>query len=175
MKRNFKELLHGVKCFVLDVDGVLTDGSVIVMKGELVRTMNIRDGYAIHEAVKAGYIVAVISGGKSENVKERLKNLGVVEIHMHVESKLDKLKELMSEHDLEEKNILYMGDDIPDREAMLACGIPTCPRDAASEIREAAIYISDKDGGKGCVRDVIEQTMRLHGKWKLSDDNSSSL
>ena len=175
MKKNFKERLHQVKCFVFDVDGVLTDGSLAVMPGELIRTMNIRDGYAIHEAVREGFIVAIISGGKSESVRTRLNNLGVTEVYLGVANKLEKLKEIISKYKLQPENILYMGDDLPDYEAMLYCHVPTCPQDAAFEIREVAIYVSDKSGGKGCVRDVIEQTMRLHNKWRYTSDTSASL
>jgi len=175
MKQNFKQLLHHVKCFILDVDGVLTDGSVTVMPGELIRTMNIRDGYALHEAVKAGYRVVIISGGKSESVRNRLNNLGISEVYLGVASKLDKLREVMAQHKLTADQILYMGDDLPDYEVMKVCGVPTCPQDAAFEIRELAVYVSDKSGGKGCVRDVIEQTMRLHNKWLHTTDTTASL
>ena len=175
MKKNFKERLNDVKCFVLDVDGVLTDGSLAVMPGELIRTMNIRDGYAMHEAVKAGYCVVIISGGKSESVRTRLNNLGITDVFLGVTNKVDYLNEIKSKYNLQAENILYMGDDLPDYEAMKMCGVPTCPQDAAFEIRELAVYVSDKSGGKGCVRDVIEQTMRLHGKWRYTSDTSASL
>lgn len=175
MNQNFKELLQDVTCFVFDVDGVLTNGSLVVMPTELIRTMNIRDGYAIHEAVKAGYLVAIISGGKSESAKARLKNLGIDEIHMGVPNKPERLSDLMLKYNLKPQNILYMGDDLPDYEAMKMCGVPTCPQDAAFEIREIAVYVSDKSGGNGCARDVIEQTMRLHNKWLYTSDTTASL
>src|SRR5262245_21594248 len=174
MKKNFKELLHDVTCFVFDVDGVLTDGSVTVLPGELVRTMNIRDGYALHEAVKNGYPVFVISGGKSESVRTRLQHLGIQEIHLGVSDKTVRLDALVRQYNLDPANILYMGDDLPDYQALLRCGVPTCPRDAAPEIREICLYISSFEGGRGCVRDVIEQTLRLQNKWHIGADTSSS-
>ena len=170
MQKNFKELLHDVKCFVFDVDGVLTDGSVTVMPGELIRTMNIRDGFALHEAVKAGYVVAVISGGKSESVRTRLQNLGVKEIHLGVDDKVEPLRGLAEAYGLEFSQVLYMGDDLPDYKVLQMAGVPTCPRDAAPEIRSICCYTSSVDGGRGCVRDVIEQTMRLHNKGPAGPD-----
>ena len=175
MKQNFKELLHHVKCFILDVDGVLTDGSVTVMPGELIRTMNIRDGYALHEAVKAGYHVVIISGGKSESVRTRLNNLGITDVYLGVSSKVEKLNEVLVKYKLSPEHVLYMGDDLPDYDVMKLCGVPTCPQDAAFEIRELAVYVSDKSGGKGCVRDVIEQTLRLHNQWRYTPDTTASL
>ena len=173
MSTNFKQLLHDVTCFVFDVDGVLTDGSITVMPGELIRTMNIRDGYALHEAVKKGYLVAVISGGKSESMRQRLANLGIKEIHLGVDNKTEQLNQIIRTHQLQQRNILYMGDDLPDYDVLQHCGVPTCPQDAAPEIRELCVYISSFAGGKGCVRDVIEQTLRLHGKWLPDADTTS--
>lgn len=166
MNSNFKQKLQSVNCFILDVDGVLTDGSLTLLpSGEQVRKMNIRDGYALQAAVKAGYKIAVISGGKSESVKDRLNGLGVRDIYLGVNDKLVKFEELVSMYDLKAENILYMGDDLPDFEVMKKCGIATCPADAAHEIKSISMYVSDKKGGDGCVRDVIEQVMKLHGKW----------
>ncbi len=163
---NFKQKLGNISCFVFDVDGVLTDGSLILFPtGEQVRTMNIRDGYALQLAVKKGYRVAIISGGKSESVKARLNGLGIKEVHLGVNDKVDKLKEIMGVYNLKTENILYMGDDVPDFAAMKMCGIASCPADAATEIKSISIYVSDKRGGEGCVRDVIEQVMRVQGKW----------
>ena len=163
---NFKQKLHNISCFVLDVDGVLTDGSLLLLpSGEQVRTMNIRDGYALHLAVRKGYRVIVISGGKSEAVKTRLLGLGIEDVFLGIEDKVGKLKEVMNAYTLTGKNILYMGDDLPDLNAMKICGIAACPADAAPEIKQISIYISDKKGGEGAVRDVIEQTMRLQDKW----------
>jgi 3-deoxy-D-manno-octulosonate 8-phosphate phosphatase (KDO 8-P phosphatase) len=162
---NFKERLSGVKAFVFDVDGVMTDGSLLVLQDELHRTMNIRDGYALHAAANAGYPVCVISGGKSESVRTRLNNLGITEVHLGIKDKTAVLNEFMTRRGLERAEILYMGDDLPDLEVMRLLEVRCCPADAAPEIRSISIYISPFNGGRGCVRDVIEQVMRLHGNW----------
>jgi 3-deoxy-D-manno-octulosonate 8-phosphate phosphatase (KDO 8-P phosphatase) len=167
---NFKEYLQHVKAFAFDVDGVLTDGSVILYPGgEFVRTMNIKDGYAIQYCIKKGYPVAVITGGNSQMVENRFRNLGVTDIYLKSSDKWDDYEDYRNKYQLDHKNILYMGDDLPDYEIMRKVGIPTCPADAAEEIRQISQYISDKKGGEGCVRDVIEQVLRLHGKW-LNED-----
>jgi 3-deoxy-D-manno-octulosonate 8-phosphate phosphatase (KDO 8-P phosphatase) len=164
--KNFKERLNTVKAFIFDVDGVLTDGSVTLMPdGEQVRVMNIKDGYALQLAVKKGFHVAIISGGKSEMVRKRLHGLGVTDVYLGAHTKIDVYKEFTEIHQLKDDEILYMGDDIPDYEVMQRVGVPTCPADAASEIKSISIYISDKSGGKGSVRDVIEQTLRVQDKW----------
>jgi 3-deoxy-D-manno-octulosonate 8-phosphate phosphatase (KDO 8-P phosphatase) len=163
---NAKQKLHKISCFVFDVDGVLTNGSLILLPtGEQVRTMNIRDGYAMQLAVKKGFRVVVISGGKSEAVKTRLNGLGITDVFLANETKGETLTEVMNKYSLTPDEILYMGDDIPDLSAMKLCGLPTCPADACPEVKQLALYISDKKGGEGCVRDIIEQTLRLHGKW----------
>ena len=167
MDNNFKQRLSKVRCFVFDVDGVLTDGSLIVMPGELYRVMNIRDGFALKEAVIKGYKVVIISGGNSDSVQSRLANLGVTDIYIGVENKSDKLNEIILKYKLREDEILYMGDDIPDYNVMKRVGVPCCPNDAATEIRELSIYVSSINGGKGCVRDIIEQVLRLHGHWPV--------
>ncbi len=167
MKANFKQLLQNVRCFIFDVDGVLTNGSVVVMPGELHRIMNIRDGFALKEAVNAGYKVIVISGGKSESVRNRLANLGIKDIYLGIEDKSEKMDDVILEYDLKLEEILYMGDDLPDYTVMKRAGVPCCPADAMPEIKELSLYISPVKGGEGCARDVIEQVMRLHGKWPV--------
>lgn len=163
---NFKHKLRNITCFVFDVDGVLTDGSLILLQtGEQARTMNIRDGYALQLAAKKGYRIVVISGGKSEAVKTRLNALGIEDVFLGIEDKIITLKQAILKNNLKAENILYMGDDIPDIESMKICGIASCPADAAPEVKEISIYVSDKKGGEGCVRDVIEQTMRVQKKW----------
>jgi 3-deoxy-D-manno-octulosonate 8-phosphate phosphatase (KDO 8-P phosphatase) len=174
-KKNFKELMNNVSAFVFDIDGVLTDGRIAVLEnGQMARTMNTRDGYALQHAVKSGYKIGVISGGSSEPTRGRLEKLGIQDIHLGITDKLDKLKEFMHIHDLKYDEILYMGDDMPDYEVMQKCGVPCCPKDAAPEIKELSVYISDKTGGDGCVRDVIEQVMKVHKKWMKNINDSSS-
>ena len=172
MSENFKQRLRAITCFIFDVDGVLTNGSLLVMPGELHRIMNIRDGYALKEATRAGYQVCIISGGKSESVRKRLADLGLKHIYLGIEDKKAKLNEIMVELGLQPGNILYMGDDLPDYEVMKICGVACCPSDAAHEIRLLSHYVSIMKGGDGCARDVIEQVMRLQNKWPFSIRNS---
>jgi len=167
MDINFKERLKKVSTFVFDVDGVLTDGSLLVMPdGEFLRRMNIRDGYAMQLAIKAGYRMAIISGGHSSGVPVRLKRLGVQEVHMGVANKISVLTEVLDRFGSNPEDVLVMGDDMPDLPMLHHCGVPCCPYDAASDIRNASVYVSPLNGGQGCVRDVIEQVLRLHGKWQ---------
>lgn len=163
---NYKSLLKNIKAFAFDVDGVFTDGQVYLHPGnEFVRAVNIKDGYAVQYCVKMGFPVAIISGGSSEEVVKRFQKLGVTDIYMGSSNKWDSFEDFHYKYSLEQSEILYMGDDIPDYEIMQKVGLPTCPKDAAIEIRELAKYISDKGGGKGCVRDVIEQVLRVQDKW----------
>jgi len=167
---NFKTKLTRVKAIVLDVDGVLTDGSVTLMPdGEQVRVMNIKDGYALQLAVKKGYKVAIISGGRSEMVRKRLNGLGITDIYLGAHTKIDVYKELLEIYSLTDDEILYMGDDIPDYEVMKRVGVPTCPNDAAQEIKDICLYVSYNKGGKGAVRDVLEQVMKVQNNW-FDDD-----
>ncbi len=166
-EKNFKELLHHIRCFVFDVDGVLTDGSLsILTDGTMLRTMNIKDGYALQLAAKNGFFIFVISGSTPEGVAKRLERLGIDEVHIGIENKLLKLENLMLKHNIKFSEILYMGDDMPDLEVMKHCAIRTCPADAVRQIKQCCQYISPYPGGKGCVRDVIEQVLSLKGNWK---------
>ncbi len=162
------EKFKSIRTFVFDVDGVMTDGMVLVYEtGEQVRRMSTRDGYSLQLAVKKGYRVIVISGGSSEGVRQRLEYLGIRDIYLNVHDKVKVLDEYAKEHSLDEKDMLYMGDDIPDYGAMLHVGLACAPADAAPEIRHMAAYISSFNGGQGCVRDVIEKVLKLNGHWEL--------
>jgi 3-deoxy-D-manno-octulosonate 8-phosphate phosphatase (KDO 8-P phosphatase) len=162
------EKFKPITTFVFDIDGVLTDGSIDVYdNGEQVRRMSIKDGYSLQLAIKKGYRVVVISGGSSEGVRSRLKQLGVVEVFLKVEDKKEKMMEYALEHGLQDKEILFMGDDIPDHAAMKQAGLACAPADAVAEIRHIAGYISAYGGGQGCVRDVIEKVLKLNGRWEL--------
>lgn len=163
----FKQLLKDIKAFVLDVDGVLTNGSLILLPGgELSRVMNIRDGYAIQLAIKKGFEVVILSGGKSEEVRTRLNGLGVKNIQLGCDDKLSALKNFLWENEISENEILYMGDDMLDLAAMKTAGVASCPKDASEEIKKVCHYISPFKGGEGCVRDIMEQTMKVQGKWE---------
>ncbi len=172
MEKNYKEYLNNINTFIFDVDGVLTDGSIQVStQGELLRTMNIKDGYALKTAQHAGYNVCIISGGTNEGVRMRLRDLGITNIFLGVQDKVEKLDEFFDIYAINPVNALYMGDDIPDLYPMKLVGMPCCPQDAAAEIKEISRYVSHKKGGKGCVRDVIEQVLKVQGKW-LTNHNA---
>ncbi|MET7000951.1 KdsC family phosphatase [Chitinophaga defluvii] len=167
---NVLSLFKPVKTFVLDVDGVLTDGTVQLLPGgELSRRMNIKDGYALQLAVKMGYRVVIISGGKSESVVSRLQGLGIRDIYTGVHDKKEKLEDYVLEHGLQWEEILFMGDDIPDYRPMQMVGLAVCPADAVPEIKSICRYISPVGGGQGCVREVIEKVLKLNDHWMMDD------
>jgi 3-deoxy-D-manno-octulosonate 8-phosphate phosphatase (KDO 8-P phosphatase) len=158
-----------VTTFVFDVDGVLTDGTVLVQQhGEMIRKMNIKDGYAMQLAIKKGYRILVISGGSSLAVQQRLQNLGVQDVFMQVEDKLLVYQNYCTGFQIDASNVLFMGDDIPDYALMQAAGLGCAPADAVPEIRQLAQYISPFNGGQGCVREVIEKVLKLRGDWALN-------
>ena len=163
---NFKEGLQAVKAFAFDVDGVLSDPKVYLHpSGELLRSMNTKDGYALQYAVKRGYPIAIITGGTSESVALRFRGLGITDIYLASSNKTDDFNDFLFKYGLKPEQVLYMGDDLPDYEVMKKAGVPCCPSDAVEEIKSVAHYISPFGGGSGCVRDVIEQVLRLHGRW----------
>ncbi len=166
MEKSYKEYLKHINTFIFDIDGVLTDGTIQVnTQGEMFRTMNIRDGYGLKTAVELGFHVCIISGGTNEGVRVRLQNLGIKDIFLGAHHKTKILAEYLKTNNLKKENILYMGDDLPDYEVMQEVGLPTCPQDAVQEIKAISKYVSHKKGGKGCVRDVIEQVLKVQGKW----------
>lgn len=166
---NFKQKLTRIKTFLFDVDGVITDGGILLAEsGEFLRVLNSKDGYAIQLAVKKGYKIAIITGGSSQQVKKAMHGLGVEDVFLSQHDKLQCYKDYINQHDLKEDEILYMGDDLPDWEVMKRVGLAVCPNDAAPEIKEICLYISSRKGGDACVRDVIEQTMRSQGTWEIS-------
>ncbi len=163
---NFKEKLRQVKGFAFDVDGVLSGPLVYLHPdGELMRSMNTKDGYAIQYAVKHGYPIAIITGGRTESVGMRFRGLGVTDIYLGSTHKVDDFREFTARYGLDPGEILFMGDDLPDYNVMQLAGVPCCPADAVDEIKAISCYISPRLGGLGCARDVIEQVLRLHGRW----------
>ncbi len=171
MGKSYKEILPQIDTLIFDVDGVLTNGIVTIMPdGEMIRNMNIKDGYALKSAVNAGLRVCIISGGNNEGVRIRLQNLGIIDVYLGSHNKIEQYKELVATYKLNSENILYMGDDIPDFPVMNIVGMPTCPNDASPEIQQISKYISNKKGGEGCVRDIIEQILRVQGKWNANFD-----
>ena len=168
MTKSYKEILNHITTFIFDVDGVLTDSSVhVTPTGEMLRTMNIRDGFAMKAALESGYKVCIISGGNNEGVRIRLRNLGIYDIYLASSDKVETFNEYIDLYHIKPENVLYMGDDIPDYHVMQLVGLPTCPQDASPEIKAISKYISHKNGGKGAVREVIEQVMKVQGKWHL--------
>jgi len=162
----FKEELNKIKAFVFDVDGVLSkDTSPINEDGDPVRTANVKDGFAIRNAIKAGYPIAIITGGYIERVRLRYEKLGVKDFYDKARNKVECLNDFLEKNGLDAESVLFMGDDLVDYRVMNSVGLPTCPKDAVHEIKEISKYISDKNGGEGCVRDVIEQTLKAQGKW----------
>ncbi len=162
--------LTKIRAMAFDVDGVLSANHVVLIgtDAQPTRTANIKDGYALQLAAKSGLEMAVITGGRSEAVRRRYVGLGFRNVFMGVSVKINCFKDWLEEAGLQPEEVLYMGDDIPDYEVMQLCGCPCCPADAAHEIREIALYVSDRCGGDGCVRDVVEQVLRAQGKWMSS-------
>jgi 3-deoxy-D-manno-octulosonate 8-phosphate phosphatase (KDO 8-P phosphatase) len=162
----FKEELKKVKAFVFDVDGVLSkDTSPLNEDGDPVRTANVKDGFAIRNAISFGYEIAIITGGYIERVPKRYERLGVKHFYNHARDKVVCLEDFLEKTGIDAENVLFMGDDLVDFAAMKKVGVPVCPQDAVSDIKGISKYVSYKNGGEGCVRDIIEQTLRAQGKW----------
>lgn len=170
---NYKEIFKNITTVVLDVDGVLTNVDIILMPGmQPVRKMNAKDGYAMQLAVRNGIRMAIITGGRSPEVKERLQGLGITDIYLGASSKMESYEDLKMCYDLKDDEILYMGDDLPDYDIMKLVALAAAPQDAAPEIKSVADYVSPVNGGKGCVRDVLEQLLKIQGKWARSKDRT---
>ena len=166
----FKDELKNIKAFIFDMDGVLSkDTSSLNENGDPVRTANLKDGFAIRNALRFGFPVAVVTGGYVEHVRFRYEKLGVQHYYEKVGNKVESVKDFSLKTGIDVKNMLFMGDDLVDYTAMLAVGVPVCPKDAVADIKAISKYISDKNGGEGCVRDVIEQTLRAQDKWFTKD------
>ena len=163
---NYKTKLLSVNTFIFDYDGVMTDGVIVLNnEGEPLRTANVKDGYALQLLRKLGYNIAIISGGYSPSMQKRFDALSITDVFLGVSDKLQVYEKYRDDKGLSDAEIVYMGDDIPDYRAMKKCGLKACPADAVHEIQEISDYISAKDGGSGCVRDVVEQTLRAQNNW----------
>ena len=164
---NFKEDIAKTKAFILDVDGVMTDGGIMPIEGgtDFIRKYNAKDGYAIAYAVRRGYKVCVITGGHGNLLRSRMERLGVTKLYLNCMDKISAMQEFFAEYDVDPATTIYMGDDIPDLECMELVGIPVCPADACSEVVEASRYVSEFCGGMGAVRDIVEQTLRAQDEW----------
>ena len=171
---NVLELFKKITTFIFDVDGVLTDGTVLVLDNGLqARRMHIKDGFALQMAIKNNYRVLIVSGSNSPQVVNRLEKLGITEVHMSVQNKREFIVDYIQRNNLGEDQVLYMADDLPDLPVMAVVGLPCCPADAVSEIKQAVKYISPLPGGYACVRDVIEKVLRLNDHWHYRDDVAS--
>ena len=163
---HYKKLLKNISTFIFDYDGVLTDGTIILMsEGEPLRTAHVKDGYAIQLAIKNGYKIAIISGGKSKSMYHRFSALNITDVFLGVTNKIEVLDKYLNNNDLKTENVLYMGDDLPDIPAMKLAAIASCPQDAVQEVKEVSDYISHRYSGDECVRDVIEQVLKVRGDW----------
>lgn len=161
-----KDKLKEIKAFVFDIDGVLSlDTTPLNEEGDPVRTANVKDGYALRNALNMGYPIAIITGGAIDRVRLRYEKLGVEHIYMGVRDKIQPLNDFMEKAGVTAGEVLYMGDDLIDYQIMKMVGFPCCPGDAVHEIKEISLYISDRKGGEGCVRDIIEQVMRVQDTW----------
>ena len=171
---SYKTKLKNIKAFVFDVDGVFTDGSVYLLPGgNMCRVMNVLDGYAVVKALKNNYLIGVITGGNDEEVRHRINYLGIKDYYAKSPNKAIDFEDFKSKYDLKNEEILTMGDDLPDMNIMKISGISACPKNAVPEVKEISEYISPIEGGKGAVRDVIEQVMKIHGKW--IEDHTQSI
>ncbi len=171
MEKSYKEIMPNITTFIFDVDGVLTDGTVTIFpNGELIRKMHTKDGFALKTAVDKGFHVCIISGGTNKAVKSRLQGLGITDIYLGIHNKTEQLDEYLDVYNIKPESVLYMGDDIPDYPVMKLVGLPACPKDAVPEIQNISKYVSQKKGGQGCVRDVIEQVLKVQDKWQSTYD-----
>ena len=165
---NFKEDIARTEAFIFDVDGVMTDGGIIpTLDGDFIRRYNAKDGYALGYAVKMGYKVCIITGGRGKTLENRLRMLGINRYYTDCMDKITAMREYFADEGIDPAHAIYMGDDIPDLDCMREVGLPVCPADAAAEVIEASRYVSEFRGGEGAVRDIVEQVLRARGQWAL--------
>jgi len=166
MSKSYKEIFNDITTLIFDVDGVFTDNTLILFPGvPPLRTMNVKDGYVIQLAVKKGHRIAIISGGTSEEVRVRMEGLGVKDVYLGAHDKIKVYEEYCAKYGLKDEEVLYMGDDIPDYPVLSRVGLSCCPADAAPDVKEVSKYVSSRNGGQGCVRDVVEQFLKIKGDW----------
>ena len=168
---NFKEDIANVKAFIFDVDGVMTDGGIIPLAdGDFIRKYNAKDGYAIAYAIRMGYKVCIITGGRGKTLENRLRMLGINRYYTDCMDKITAMREYFADEGIDPAHAIYMGDDIPDLDCMREVGLPVCPADAAAEVIEASRYVSEFRGGEGAVRDIVEQVLRARGDWAKNSE-----
>mgnify|MGYP000704398365 CR=1 FL=1 len=172
---SYIEKLHKIKALVFDVDGVMTNGQVVLLPdGQQMRQMHSKDGYALQLAIKKGFIVAIITGGSNQAVKERMRGVGITDIYLGASHKDEAMQDLMDTYGLEASEVMYMGDDVPDLGALKLVDLRACPADASDEVKSYCNFVSKKQGGQGCVRDIIEQVMKSQKKW-FTQENLDNL
>lgn len=165
---NFKQRLNKITTIMFDIDGVITDGKVFVMEsGEVLRNLNSKDGYALHLAAQKGYRMCVISGGNNVGIKHLLARTGINDVFINAHDKMAVYETYLMENNIHDEEVMFMGDDLPDHGIMSRVGLAACPNDAAVEIKQICQYVSPYKGGEGCVRDVLEQIMRVQGNWEI--------
>lgn len=170
MAQNYKSILKNINTLIFDVDGVFTNNQVLLFPGmEPIRSFSARDGYAVQYAIKKGFQIAIITGGRSEAVKEGLESLGIQSVFLGIQNKLKCFEKFIDDKSIDIERTLYMGDDIPDLKVMSAAALACCPQDAVNEVKNMCNYVSPIKGGQGCVRDIIEQTLKVQGKWMEED------
>lgn len=170
----FLEKLKNITAFVLDVDGVLTNGNLLLTEsGEQLRQFNIKDGFALQLAVKKGFKIAVISGARSKGVEARMKGLGITDVFLGVDSKVEVYQKFLKDSAIQSEEVLFIGDDIPDLRLMQMAGLAACPADAVEEIKALADYISPRVGGDACVRDIVEKVLKIQGLWDNTIANAN--
>jgi len=171
---NYKVKLSKIKAFAFDVDGVFTDGQVLTTEtGDLLRSHNAKDGYALKTAITKGYPIAIITGGASQSIVKRFAPLGVDDIFLKSFDKLPDFNGFCKKYNLDPSEVVFVGDDIPDIPVLQICGLAVCPSDAVEEVKSVCEYISPYPGGKGCVRDIIEQILKIQGNWSYTIGNYS--
>lgn len=168
--KSYKEKLPEITTFIFDIDGVLTNNEILVFNDQVVRNLHSKDGYILQLAARKGYKIFIISGGNCEDVKKRLLGAGVTEVHLKVSNKLQVYHDICERFSLKDEEILYMGDDIPDIPVLKLVGVSCCPQDAAIDVKALVEYQSPLDGGKGCVREIMEQVLRVQGQWMNDED-----
>ena len=162
--------LQKIRAVIFDIDGVLSTETVMLHpSGEPMRSVSTQDGYAIQLAMKLGLRIAIITGADTESIRRRFAGLGVEDVYTRCSVKIVTYEAFLRKYGLSDEEVMYMGDDIPDLEVLRRVGCPVCPKDAVADVKEACIYVSDREGGHGCGRDVIEQVLRAQGKWLSSD------
>ena len=162
--------LKKIKAIIFDIDGVLSSETITLSsEGVPLRTVNIKDGYAIQLAMKLGLRIVILTGANVSSIRKRYEGLGVEDIYLGCAIKIETYDEFLRKYGLTDDEVMYMGDDIPDLQVMSRVGCPVCPKDACPEIKEICVYVSDRIGGHGCGRDVIEQTLRAQGKWVMNE------